>query len=188
MSRATRVAASVLIALCAAMAVYRLCYLRYRCNVDEARAEREITALFAHADDPGARLAARQIVETMDRCVVCSPTDVSHRMGRAAALRMLGRPAEAAKEYRRALEVDRRAELFLNAGLSELEAGHDRQADDALITATLVYISNVDIIPQPARSRVESVAYPLYFKIQQRRATPSLMRELFDRVARLPME
>jgi tetratricopeptide (TPR) repeat protein len=188
MNRGARLAAAAAIALVSAIAVYRLCYQRYRCNIDEAQAERRINALFAQAESPSARLAARQIAETMDHCIECSPTDVSHYMARAAALRMLSRPAEAAKEYRRALEVDRRAELFLNAGLTELEAGREPQAEDALITAMLVYYSDYDLMPAPIKFRVVVVVNPIYAEIQQHRATPATLRELFNRVARVPME
>ncbi len=188
MNRSARLLAALAIALTAPWAVYRLCYLRYRCNLLEAQAERRITALFERSEEMRARIAAREVLETMDRCLPCSPTSLNNYMARAAALRMLGRPAEAAEQYRIALRIDRRSELFLNAGLSELEAGHQQQAEDALITAALVFYSYLEVIPAPMKYQVSAVVDPIYQTIQQHRAPPSMMKELFDRVSRLPKQ
>jgi Tfp pilus assembly protein PilF len=187
MRRTVGLLASAAIVVCAAIAINGL-WQRHQCSLQEAQAEREITRLFDHAEQPGARIMARKVLEMMDRCVVCAPTEVSHHMARAAALRMLGQPGDAAQEYRRALQLDRRAELFLNVGMAELEAGRAQQADDALTTAMLVYYSNYDLMPVPAKFHAATVINPIYEQIKNRQASAALMRELFDRVARLPMD
>src|SRR2546430_5449981 len=128
MVRLLRVALALCIVAVASYAVYRLCYLPWVCNIRQMHAERVVSRLFDVNDQVAARIAARQTVETLDPCISFCPTEVNQLMIRAAALRMLGRPDEAILDYRRALHVDRRAELFLNLGQAELEAGHDDSA------------------------------------------------------------
>ena len=187
MSRLLRVVASLAIAVTAGWAVYRLCYLRFVCNVREMQSERAVIKLFNINDQVTARIIARQTVEAMDRCVPCSPTDVNQLMIRAAALRMLGRPAEAALDYRRALRVDRRAELFLNLGQAEMEAGRNDAAADALATAAFLFYTYLGDYPEPMQSRVRAMINTTYGMIMERRATDDITRQLYERVARDPL-
>jgi len=181
-----RVVASLAVIVAAVAGSYRLCYLRYRCNLRSASAERTLTNLLSNADQVSARIAARQIDEEMSRCIECWRTDVSFYMARAAALRMLDRLDEAANAYRLALRYDRRAEIYLNLGLTELDAGREEQAADALTTATLLQFSYVDTIPEPMQTRVRKTVTPTYEMIQRRRAVRDVMRQLRERVTRDP--
>ena len=185
MNRALRVIASIGIAVAAGWAVHGL-YLRHVCNIREMQAERLVMKLFDINDEITARIAARDTVESMNRCIPCAPMDVNQYMIRGAALRMLGRPEEAALDYRRALHVDRRVELFLNLGQAEMEAGHDDAAADALITAVYLVYSYVDDLPQPMQDRVRRAVTPTYLMIQQGRAPHAVLEQLRDRVARDP--
>ena len=186
MSRAVRIVLSVVVAAAAGWAVYRLDQI-YVCNLRAKKAERMIIRMFSLNEQITARITARQILSDMDACIRCFPTDVDQYMVRAAALRMLGRPAEAAMDYRRALHIDRRAELFLNLGQAYLEAGRDEEAKDALITAVYLVYPYVDDLPQPMQQRVRDAVTPTYLMLQQGRAPHSIIDSLRDRVARDPL-
>ena len=187
MKQAARVIASLAIAVTVGWAAYRFCYLRSACNLEEARAERGIQQLFDVSNQLSARIVAREAIESMNRCIPCSPTSVNNYMARAAALRMLGRPADAALDYKRALHVDRRAELYLNLGLTEMEAGRNEQAADSLTTAVYLLYTYIDDIPQPMRDRIRAAVTPTYVMIQQRRAPEAVVRQLRYRVTRDPL-
>jgi tetratricopeptide (TPR) repeat protein len=184
-TRGVRFIACGIVAAVAAWTLVLL-YQSYVCNVRAKQAERAIRQMFSISDQVSSRIGARRILTDMDHCIRCSPTDVNQYMVRAAALRILDRPAEAALEYRRALHIDRRAELFLNLGLAELEAGREEEAKDALITAVyLLYTYWVDL-PQPMQQRVRDAVTPTYAAILERRATQKVIDELRARVAREP--
>ena len=186
MSRAVRVTLSVLIAAVAVVAVDRLCYARYVCNLSAGRAERSLSSYFVVKDEVAARIAARQTIEDMDHCIPSWCTNVAFYMARGAALRMLGRPAEAQTEYRRALKFDRRAELYFNLGLAEMESGRDAEALDALTTAVLVQRTLLDDIPTPMQDRVRANIAPVYEMIERKTVPPDVAKQLRARVIRDP--
>ena len=186
MKRLLQIAACLAIAAGAAWATSRL-YDVYVCNVRAKTAERRIIQLYSLNDEVTARIAARQILDDMDRCIPCTPTDVNQYMVRAAALRMLGRPDEAANDYRRAMRYDRRAELFLNLGEVELQAGREREAEDAFSTAVFLLYSYIDNIPEPMQTRVRSSVTPKFLLIQRGRAPQQLLDELRQRITRDPL-
>jgi tetratricopeptide (TPR) repeat protein len=181
-----RVIASILIAAGAVWGAAH-CYQRYSCNLREAAAQETLMKLFAIPDQVTSRIAARTTIEETTRCLQHAPASIGHYMLRAAALRMLGRYPEAAMDYRRALRIDRRAELYFNLGLTELDAGRTEQAADALTTAVFLFYPYVDEIPQPMQDRVRAAVTPTVTMIQRRRAPASVVQELGARVERDPM-
>ena len=185
MNRVLRLAACAIIAVAAVWTVYHL-YGVYRCNIEAKRAEREVIHLFSVNNEVTARIVARQTLDSMNGCIACVPTDVNQYMIRAAALRMLERPDEAAMDYRRALHYDRRAELYLNLGQAELEGGHPEAAEDAFITAVYLTYTYIEDLPEPLQSRVRSEVTPTYVSVQEGRAPASVTEELRQRVARDP--
>lgn len=187
MTRALRVVASIAIIVTAGWSVYHLCYLRFVCNVTVMKSERAVIKYIDFNDQVAARIRAREVVRELSACIPCSPNDVAQRMARAAALRMLGRPAEAVLEYRQALRVDRRSELFLNLGQAEMEAGRVDAAADALATAALTHYSYLSDYNEPMQSRVRAVVDPIYNRLNTHRATPADGKALFERVSREPM-
>jgi tetratricopeptide (TPR) repeat protein len=184
-NRLLRLAACAIIAATAVWTISHL-YGVYRCNIEARRAEREVIHLFSVNNEITARIVARRTLDSMNGCIACVRTDVNQYMIRAAALRMLERPAEAATDYRRALRFDRRAELYLNLGQAELEAGRPDAAEDAFITAIYLTYSYIEDLPEPLQSRVRSAVTPTYLSVQEGRAPASVAEELRQRVARDP--
>lgn len=178
MNRAIRLALAIAIAASAAWLVERLCYQRYRCNARKAEARRTLERFLPISEQPSARIAARRAIESMDHCIAHAPTDIAAYMIRAGALRMLGRPAEAVTDYRRALRYDRRPELYLNLGMTELEAGNDAAAVAHISLASLTFRPYFYELPAPLHDRVEAAINPLYSDIQARRVKPEALRDL----------
>lgn len=188
MTRALRLAAAVVIAVVAILSVNRFCYRAYICNLREAEAHRSIQRLFAFSNQVSARLAARRVVETMSGCIGKSPdrsATVSQYMMRAAALRMLGRPAEAAADYRRALGFDRRPELYYNLGLTEIEAGREAEGFEALTLAVTTNFAFITDIPEAEKSRVYAAVAPLLTRTRRRSVTAAELQQLRERLERV---
>ena len=166
---------------------YRFCYLRAVCNVRAGRAQQSVMAVMRMPQNSGARISARQAIDEMNHCLECWPNNIQLYMMRAAALRVFDRPAEASLDYRRALLLDRRAELWLNVGLSELEAGRDEQAFDALTTAAFMFIPYLEEIPEPMQSRVRAAVMPAFERMLHGQASPEEVEQLRQRVIRAPL-
>ena len=187
MKVALRIVASLAIAAAAVWAAYRYCYLRHLCNVRAESVQKSLVRIMRVADQATGRIVARRAVEEMNACLEIWPTNVNLYMIRAAALRMLDRPADASLEYRRAIRLDRRAELYFNLGMAELEAGRDAQAVDALTTAVFLYYLYVDEIPEPMQTRIRNAVTPTVEQINRREAPPAVIEELHQRVVRDPL-
>ena len=187
MKWALRVAASLAIAAAAGWITYRYCYLRHVCNVRAETVQQSMVRLMNAGGPTTERIFARMAAEEMSRCLECWPTNINLYMIRAAALRMLDRPEEAALDYRRAIRVDRRAELYFNLGLTEMEAGRDLQAFDALVTAGFLFYPYMDEMPEPMQSRVRAAVSPIFAAMQRGKARPEDVQKVRDRVARDPL-
>jgi tetratricopeptide (TPR) repeat protein len=185
MKQLARGIASIVIAAAAVWGA-SLCYRRYDCNLREARSQETLMRLFNLPGQATSRIVARQTIDETSRCLHHAPTNIGLYMIRAAALRMLGRYDEASMDYRRALRLDRRAELYFNLGLTELDAGREEKAADALTTAVFLFYPYADDIPEPMQDRVRAAVTPALTMIQRRSAPPAVLQELRARVERDP--
>jgi tetratricopeptide (TPR) repeat protein len=185
--RAAAVMAALATIVVAIASAYRLCFVRYRCDLRSAAAENALTLLVAAPQEMRARITAREISDEMAGCIDAWPTNTNLYMIRAAALRVLGRGDDAVLEYRRALHVDRRAELYLNIGMTEMEAGRNEQAADALATAVYLNYAYLDEIGEPMRSRVRGEVLPNLEMLRRKKAPRSFVDELRARVTRDPL-
>jgi tetratricopeptide (TPR) repeat protein len=120
----------------------------YRCNIEIRSAQ--IATVQALQMPPLRRSAlARKNVEEMKACLQTGHGAVNAHMILAANLRMLNRPEEAIVVYRRALEFDRRSEIFLNLGRTYLEVGRPDEAKDAFLQAARFDVDTLWRVPDP---------------------------------------
>lgn len=113
------------------------CIRPLRCNdVDSAVKQR--TLILAGMNDAPIKVsrAARANLDRLGSCLQ-DCTNVSRLMIAAANERMLGRPTAAIAFYERAMQYDRRPELFLNLGMAQAEAGLREEAITNMFTACL---------------------------------------------------
>jgi tetratricopeptide (TPR) repeat protein len=181
--RAARFAGAAAIAVAAVWMVVHFCYRPYVCNVRKSEARRTLERLYAHADAAGARIVARRTVETMDHCIAANPADVGQSMIRAGALRMLGRPEEAAVEYRRALHYDRRSELYFNLGLAEIESGDEEKGLRHLVLASLTSPTYLPALSGVTQDKVGAIVNRTIADVRDRRMSKEALRDLSHSLA-----
>ncbi len=146
MTRALKIAATI---ACIAGAVAALRYyvaLPHLCNDALRRATRRVERIVSVAtDDFRAAQLARQSIDELRTCLRAEPCNVAAQMVIAASYRTLGRNREAASAYETALQYDRRPELYLNLGQTQLAIG---DSSAALENLTLACIYNPVFLDQ----------------------------------------
>jgi hypothetical protein len=112
--------------------------------VCEGRATRAIQMLNADEDSEA---AARQAESSLRACECLERTDFKIGFARGNALHTLGDNDGAIREFRVALAVDRRPELYLALGLAQLDALDGAGAIDSFVAAGTFAPARLDEIP-----------------------------------------
>lgn len=123
MRRLGKTAALVVIISGALAALSFGVYQPYRCSLALRQARTRTEKLIRSGDRPGARVVSRGIMDRLSVCRRCCAAEIDAYMIRAANLRLLGRYSEAVLEYRRALEYQRRPEIYMNLGEVLVQTG-----------------------------------------------------------------
>ena len=152
----TRRVASMLFAAVSAMALWRICYLPYRCNVRE----KTLVATSEHAlkasEATVAIQTARTIIQDADHLLAECPHEIDLMMIRAANQRVIGDFAGAANTYRHAIDVQKRQELYFELGSTELALGNRDAAADAYTNCVRFYPPQIaNIVDSRVRAAVE---------------------------------
>jgi tetratricopeptide (TPR) repeat protein len=108
-------------------AFYIFCVLPYRCNRIKNAYIRSTELAYDHMGTPEGSLQAQRNLAALSACMRFTCRDVSLDMIAAANYRVLGRNDESVSQYRDALRLDRRPELFVNLAAAE-NANGDRVA------------------------------------------------------------
>jgi tetratricopeptide (TPR) repeat protein len=85
--------------------------------------------------DSATLLLAGRVRTALRDCDCISPPDARVFLTRGGAAEILGDPRAAIADYRRALAIDHRPELYFNLGLAQLDALDREGAIDSLVTA-----------------------------------------------------
>jgi tetratricopeptide (TPR) repeat protein len=85
--------------------------------------------------DRPALLAAQRIRASLADCGCVSPRDARIFLTRGGAAALVGDAHAAIADYRRALAIDRRPEIYFNLGLGQLEALDRAGAIESFVTA-----------------------------------------------------
>lgn len=116
---------------------YRWCYLPYQCNIFKRAAEAAVTSVES-LNSPVQRGAfARHNLEQSMEWIARCPDDLELYMIAAGSLRELGRSDQAIPMYEHALKLDRRPEIYLNLGETQMESGQVAEAIPNLAAAVL---------------------------------------------------
>jgi hypothetical protein len=146
MRRARHVAAMVIVAATALVAA-RTVMLRLRENALEPVASGQMMAAWSSPDSYAAAPLARRTLEQLRPHLERDRRNVNVMMIAAASLRILHQYDAALSLYDRALALERRPELYLQRGLTQIEAGRRASAVPDLITANLFYPNSFNDIP-----------------------------------------
>lgn len=155
-----RVGATLVLAA-TALVLFRLSFTPYRCNIKKKAIQQRTVMALGSPDLARASIQARRHLAEMASCLEQTPQDVDLYMIAAANYRLLNRQEEAIKMYENALKYDRRPEIYLQLGLTQLTAGKRAEAFHSLVTASEFDVYNIDRIPDPAlRDQVYQAVNP----------------------------
>ena len=128
-----------------------------RCN-RMARVVRSRTLRnFHRADDFAARIQARDDGSRALACSAKMPQQIEFYMLAAANYRISGRLEDAAELYRKALQYEKRPEIYLNLGEVLLQNGQREAGLETLVTAATFYFDEgyIDYVMQHIAERDE---------------------------------
>ncbi len=130
------VAAVIVVVIGAALLIRRIALQRWQCNLTEKEIQTRTSLTYDSVADPiQTSRNAHDNLAALEPCLDAAPNNIALYMLAAANQRLIGRDADAAAMYRRALRYDRRPELYYNLGVVELQL-HQRDAAIAdLLTA-----------------------------------------------------
>ena len=128
--RVQRIAAGI----AAALAVWHWCIVPFQFEVALRDFENSTRAAMA-ASSPESQVIARQTLGRAAEFRERFPGDVRLAMIEAANERLIGRPEDAATAYRRALQYDRRPEIYFNLAIAESNAHDPTSAAEHLAQA-----------------------------------------------------
>lgn len=122
-----RKAFAILIFAAAALAMHATVIVPYRCNLIEGSVSQALENVWATPHTHTARMIAAQSLARLQHCLAERPERVNLSMLAGGALQILGRHEAAIAIYENALRYDRRPELYMALGLSQLDAGIARE-------------------------------------------------------------
>ena len=120
-----------------AYALYAFCILPYRCNLIKKVREEATETAFNRLGSTDRRIAARRNIDALLECMRPACHDITLDMLMAANYRLLGQYGNAIGSYRHALLLDRRPEVLLNLGSTELAAGDRDSTRQHMLQAAL---------------------------------------------------
>ena len=120
----------------AAVAIDRYVFVPVSCSHTETYAERLIQRVLTTTPTLRMKTLMRLRREQVDRCISQLPYDVDLRMEAAAFAQFRGDTSGAVDQYRAALKVDRRPELFLDLGNVLYGSGRKQEAIQAFAWLT----------------------------------------------------
>jgi tetratricopeptide (TPR) repeat protein len=150
---AARHAAAALIVAAALFGVDRVAIVPFRCNLLTHRVQLR-TERIAAAGELSAKSVARQNLEELAACEAPCRYDTNFLLAKAANQLVLQDLAGAAASYQQALAVDRRPEIYLNLGLTQLDLLQTSEAVETLMEGARFNFSVNGEVPEPVRSTI----------------------------------
>ena len=151
---ALRTAASFLIAALTAFFMHAYVYQPYRCN-RIAKVTKAMALAALDTSDPlrAARLARTAGAQAVE-CLEHEPAMIDLYMVAALSRRILSEREEAIAFYSQALQYDRRPEIYLQIGLTNLEMGRQAEAREPLRRAIAFDKTMADEVPETHRGEL----------------------------------
>jgi tetratricopeptide (TPR) repeat protein len=106
--------------------------------------------------------SARANLTVIELCLKAVPDDVALYMLAAANDRLIGRSDEAASMYRKALQYDRRPELYYNLGIVELELNQRHEAIGDLLAAVCFSRTYLQDLPADVQNEINDALRQRY--------------------------
>jgi hypothetical protein len=138
------------VAVVAGMALHRLVVVPWRCNLVERRVSSSTEKAWSLRGSPEAHEAAARNIALLGECPTLCRTNVSLSMMEATNFRLLNRESVAASLLEKALQYERRPELYFDLAMTQLELGSREAALQNFIRAgSFAGTADFDQIPDP---------------------------------------
>lgn len=139
----------------ASLALYRFVWLPVQCNFVEGRIRGATESVL---DEPPMRrhIRARANLAEIERLPLYCRRGAEAQMVIAANYRILGRYDDAISAYISALDVEKRPEIYLQLGLTQIMDGRTSEAIRNLATAVRFHPPLIDEIPESLRAPVNA--------------------------------
>jgi tetratricopeptide (TPR) repeat protein len=164
--RALKVVVALLLVMVSATVAFRVVLPTIRCNAEKARVN---TAMMirdrARSSYDQTRRARRNAAACL-RCLESFPNDAEFRMLLAANQHVIGIHDEAERNYRRALELNDRAETYAFLALLQLDLGRVEEARQNLYHACIFDISLVELVSSPMREEIYEAVMQRHEKLR----------------------
>ena len=151
--------ATAVVGVVAALALYRFAWLPVQCNYVEGRLRGATEAIL---DEPPMRqhIRARTNLAEIERLPLYCRRGAETQMVIAANYRILGRYPDAIAAYIAALDVEKRPEIYLQLGLTQIQDGRTDEAIRNLATAVRFHPPIVGDIPESLHALVNAEVKP----------------------------
>jgi hypothetical protein len=145
---------ALIIAAASVLGSYRVGWQEYQCNLTLSR----IKSVMEHQDNRSdfrtMTMARRNLELLIQDCAKCRTQRVDYLLMKGNNEVLVHQYTGALATYRQALQFDRRPEIYLNIGLTELDRGNYAEGVRNLTTACgFNFAMNADI-PEPAKTDV----------------------------------
>jgi tetratricopeptide (TPR) repeat protein len=145
---------ALIIAAASLLGSYRVVWQEYQCNLTLSR----IKSVMEHQDNGSdfrtMIMAHRNLELLIQDCAKCRTQRVDYLLMKGNNEVLLHQYTGALATYRQALQFDRRPEIYLNIGLTELDQGNYAGGLDNLITACAFNFAMNTDLPEPAKTDV----------------------------------
>ena len=152
--RLSRAILAILISSAFLLGAYRIAWPEYRCNLMLSR----IKSVMEHQDNRSdfrtITMARRNLELLIQDCAKCRTQRVDYLLMKGNNEVLLHQHTGALATYRQALQFDRRPEIYLNIGLTEIDRGNYPGGLDNLITACAFNFAMNTDLPEPAKTDV----------------------------------
>lgn len=165
-------AASVLLVLCAAALMSWKTVSPWQCNVEVKSLRVRSQMVMTTTSGLNVVRTAQENLVRAERCIGRIPGRVDMHMIAAANAQMLGKPIAAAAHYAAALKIDRRPELYLALGSTELELGQRSSGLKHLVRARQFTQYMQSDVPEDVRSEVDAIVLEYEATIRRRASEP----------------
>jgi len=166
--RLLRVALAGLLIIASSAAVYRLCWVRYECEVVKREAESDLRnrSLSGYEEI----VVARRATERLRRCLERDPSDYQTYFLLARAAEALGSTEQALSLYGVALKLNERPEIYARIAVLEFQLGRPKEAEEHILRACYFQIFYSAMVADPMQAE-------LYAKVLARQERLSKIAE-----------
>ncbi len=144
-----RIFAIAIVFLGTALLFFLFVVAPYRCNRVKPAVERAIDEAADRQGSINAPVVARLALQRIENACACGLPDLDAQFDAAAALQLLSRNREAEQRYRAALALDRRPEIYLQLGNTQLALGQRAEGEQNLYRAGLFNPQMLEDVEDP---------------------------------------